>query len=279
MHDLTSTGRNGSTSNYRNIGGLANAPTMSCKREAMTLDVSTTAGSCAPPPDKRPRMTDLALHGLSSCAKVGGNADSAEKGGALLPPTPTQFLFPKRGTEEQEDYVRGFSQALEAIYQRNSVGACEPPMSYSVPLVRVVGPEGSSWTTVSTSSCSSGSFVSYNQNILFPSTISSSVPFSTASSCLISLTNPMMTSSQGITVTSALSSQSDRYSFIPPTYLTSHLSSRNHTLPAPSVFTTLQNFHPSRATLVPPAASKNFRGVKQNVNTTHGNSFSHTEVI
>ena len=39
-------------------------------------------------------------------------------------PTPTQILFPKNVTEEQEAYVRGFSQALEEIYRQHG-----PPAS------------------------------------------------------------------------------------------------------------------------------------------------------
>ncbi|ESN90754.1 hypothetical protein HELRODRAFT_134516, partial [Helobdella robusta] len=42
--------------------------------------------------------------------------------------TPTQILFPKYVTEEQEAYVRGFSQALEELYQKQGVPLL-PPMA------------------------------------------------------------------------------------------------------------------------------------------------------
>jgi len=71
----------------------------------------------------RPRqlsLTDLALHENPSGgagAPRGRNPEDIQS-----TPTPTQFFFPKKVTEEQEDFSRGFSQALEEIYRSKGVG-------------------------------------------------------------------------------------------------------------------------------------------------------------
>nr|AKP06506.1 transcription factor AP-1 [Pinctada fucata] len=56
-------------------------------------------------------------------------------------PTPTQFIFPKYVTEEQEQYARGFVEALAEIHGKQQVlpvpqGAIPPPQQKPVALTR-----------------------------------------------------------------------------------------------------------------------------------------------
>lgn len=66
-------------------------------------------------------LSDLALQEFSSpfAPSVSGGD------GTLSTPTPTQFLYPKKVTEEQEEFTRGFDKALQELYQRNTVAVNE----------------------------------------------------------------------------------------------------------------------------------------------------------
>ena len=50
-----------------------------------------------------------------------------QAGGAVTTPTPTQFLFPKSVTEEQEAYARGFMDALAELHRQNPQEEAERP--------------------------------------------------------------------------------------------------------------------------------------------------------
>jgi len=82
---------------------------MAADRRVLTLELSSNSNI------QRSRvlsLSDLALEGLMSPSKI---ADI--KMTPTLTPTPTQFLFPKCVTAEQEAYANGFAQALEEIYR------------------------------------------------------------------------------------------------------------------------------------------------------------------
>jgi len=103
------------------------------------------------------------------------NSSSATSSGVSLGITPTQFLFPKNVTEEQEQYARGFLQALEQLQKTGQpTGAAASSVSSTVTAVdsTKAGPLPSaggeynltmlSSTSTSSSSSSSASSTSSN---------------------------------------------------------------------------------------------------------------------
>lgn len=87
------------------------------QRFTLALDLANSS-------EKRSRiasLSDLALNDLNS-----PRTDDREKA-VLQTPTPTQFLFPKNVTEEQEAYAHGFERALEEIYKEKG-----PPLALTV---------------------------------------------------------------------------------------------------------------------------------------------------
>lgn len=86
-------------------------------RLTLALDLANSS-------EKRSRiasLSDLALNDLTS-----PRTEDREKA-VLQTPTPTQFLFPKNVTEEQEAYANGFERALEEIYKEKG-----PPLALTV---------------------------------------------------------------------------------------------------------------------------------------------------
>jgi hypothetical protein len=104
----------------------------SAGRDGLTLDFAPDRN------DKRSRivsLSDLALEALSPIYST-AIIDGAKTGSQLMTPTPTQFLFPRSVTAEQEAYASGFALALEEIYRTQgrpagsdvvttAVGGCE----------------------------------------------------------------------------------------------------------------------------------------------------------
>jgi hypothetical protein len=105
-------------------------------RDGLTLDFAADRNG------KRSRivsLSDLALEALSPIYST-AIIDGAKHGSQLMTPTPTQFLFPKSVTAEQEAYASGFALALEEIYRTQgrpvdsdvvttAVGGCEGQQS------------------------------------------------------------------------------------------------------------------------------------------------------
>ena len=64
-------------------------------------------------------LSDLALEAMSPVYS-NINIDGVRTGAhTMMTPTPTQFLFPRSVTAEQEAYASGFALALEEIYRKN----------------------------------------------------------------------------------------------------------------------------------------------------------------
>jgi len=78
-------------------------------RDRLDLDLSANCSR-----SRIVSLTDLALDALSP---VVFSAAPSRNAADLTTPTPTQFLFPKSVTAEQEDYASGFARALEEIYR------------------------------------------------------------------------------------------------------------------------------------------------------------------
>lgn len=82
-------------------------------RDGLTLDL---AGDV----NKRSRvisLSDLAFEALSPVYSTATIEGGTKTGTQTMTPTPTQFLFPRSVTAEQEAYASGFAMALEEIYR------------------------------------------------------------------------------------------------------------------------------------------------------------------
>lgn len=100
------------------------------RRTALALDLGS------PPSDRRNRIAQslpgLAFNAASSSPTavpvVLPNEEKEKTAAVAQTPTPTQFLFPKNVTEEQEAYASGFELALKEIYKEKgppaAIAAC-----------------------------------------------------------------------------------------------------------------------------------------------------------
>lgn len=91
-------------------------------KHSMTLDLESGAGS------KRQKFSLLSTPDLTRCKL--GTPDlekllNQQDGQITTTPTPTQFIFPKNVTEEQEMYARGFVDALAELRSNHCIS---PPL-------------------------------------------------------------------------------------------------------------------------------------------------------
>jgi len=85
-------------------------------RNGLTLDLDSDHSA------RRSRVVSLSDLALEAMSPVYTNVttDGTRTGThTLMTPTPTQFLFPRSVTAEQEAYASGFALALEEIYRQN----------------------------------------------------------------------------------------------------------------------------------------------------------------
>lgn len=84
------------------------------RRAGLALDLENPSG-------KRKRIASLS--DLAYAAPAADAPPKGERGERAAPetPTPTQFLFPKNVTEEQEAYASGFELALKEIYSKKGL--------------------------------------------------------------------------------------------------------------------------------------------------------------
>jgi len=91
------------------------------RRRHMTLDLAAASQrKCfyAAPSDCKVTSPDLEAFLLYASAAGGGEQDWTDQ---TTTSTPTQILFPKSVTAEQEAYARGFVDALEELHRRQGV--------------------------------------------------------------------------------------------------------------------------------------------------------------
>ena len=113
------------TTFYHDENNAPKSSVMTLKKSAMTLDFSSAGGARA---QKRKANALLASPDLSLLGLASPELERLiiqQSGMVNTTPTPTQFLFPRSVTEEQEAYARGFVDALEKLHKDDD--SEEPP--------------------------------------------------------------------------------------------------------------------------------------------------------
>ncbi|XP_050400547.1 transcription factor Jun [Patella vulgata] len=113
---------------YKKNGPPAAPASVQKLKESMSLDFNSSSDNT-----KRTKFTNLLQSPDLNMLKLA--SPELEKmiiqanGMVTTTPTPTQFIFPKFVTEEQEAYARGFVVALEELHGDEDVNSKSPPLS------------------------------------------------------------------------------------------------------------------------------------------------------
>ena len=115
------------------------------RRHHLTLDFAASQHKCFYPVSTSAHVdcSKVASPDLEAFLLYASAGNSELECGDSTSNTPTQILFPKSVTAEQEAYARGFVDALEELHRRQGV-----PAVTSLPAQSVI------WTQSSSSSCS-----------------------------------------------------------------------------------------------------------------------------